>query len=231
MGGECEFGEDKDGNSIFSVGTPEIIPIKLNCGIEPEDQIAEHVFRKHTVLGIPADHMGYDSFGRGTLGNSFAKLFGFSCPVPIDSGGPTTDRPVRFDLYVDDGKGGKRLKTCKEHYSKFVTQMWYSTREAIESEQIRDLPRSVVVEGQCRLFYTVAGNKIEVEPKEDMKERIKKSPDLYDWFAIGLELALRLGFQIERIGRNVKTSNNDEDYFDKEAQEWKDALNSGLLKH
>jgi hypothetical protein len=231
VGGECEFGADKEGNIIFSVGTPEIIPIRLNCGIEPEDQIARFIKEQSDRLGIAPGNIFYDSFGRGTLGNSFAKLFGFNCPIPVDSGATPTDRPVRFDLYVDDGKNGKRLKLCKEHYSKFVSEMWYSTREAIESDQIRDLPREVAREGQWRLFKTVAGNKIEVEPKDDMKKRMGKSPDLYDFFAIALEGARRLGFQIERIGRNVPVTEGDEDYFDKDSIEWNDAIKSGLLKH
>ena len=232
VGGECEFGMDKDGHNVFSVGSTEIIPIRLNCGQEPEDQIAEHVFSRHKSLNIPADHMAYDSFGRGTLGFSFAKLFGSSCPIPIDSGGPTTERPVRFDLYVEEKDGEKRLKTCKEHYSKFVTEMWFSTREGIESNQVRNLPMEVAREGQLRLFSTVKGNKVEVESKDDMKERVKKSPDLYDWFAIGMELARRLGFKIERIGRDVKPANgDDESWFDKEAKQWNDAINAGLLKH
>ena len=149
VGGECEFGDDKDGNMIFAVGTPEIIPIRPNCGMEPEDQIAQHVFNRSKSLGLPPGNIGYDSFGRGTLGNAFAKLFGFDCPIPIDSGAPTTERPVRFDLFVEEKNGMKRLKTCKEHYSKFVTEMWYSTREAVESNQIRNLPQSVAREGSC----------------------------------------------------------------------------------
>jgi hypothetical protein len=231
VAGECEFGEDKDGNIIFSVGTPEIVPIRMNCGIEPEDQIAEFIKLQSDRLGIKPENIFYDSFGRGTLGNSFAKLFGFNCPVPVDSGASATDRPVRFDLYVDDGKNGKRLKRCDEQYKKFVTEMWYSMREAIESDQVRDLAMEIAREGQCRLFYPVAGNKVEVEPKEDMKERLKKSPDLMDWGCIALEGARQLGFQIERIGRNVKSAANEEDYFTKESEEWNNAIRAGLLKH
>jgi hypothetical protein len=231
VGGECEFGEDKDGNIIFAVGTPEIIPIRLNCGIEPEDQIAEFIFNQHKRLNIPPENFFYDSFGRGTLGNSFAKKFGSTCPIPVDSGAPTTERPVRFDLFIDEKNGERRLKTCKEHYSKFVTEMWFSTREAIESNQVRNLSMPVAQEGQLRLFRIVAGNKVEVESKDDMKERVKKSPDLYDYFAIALEGARRLGFRIERIGREVQSSKPDEDYFDKEVKEWDAAINAGLLKH
>lgn len=231
VGGECEFGEDKDGNIIFAVGTPEIIPIRLNCGIEPEDQIAEFIFNQHKRLNIPPENFFYDSFGRGTLGNSFAKKFGSTCPIPVDSGAPTTERPVRFDLFIDEKNGERRLKTCKEHYSKFVTEMWFSTREAIESNQVRNLSMPVAQEGQLRLFRIVAGNKVEVESKDDMKERVKKSPDLYDYFAIALEGARRLGFRIERIGREVQSSKPDEDYFDNEVREWDAAINAGLLKH
>lgn len=231
VGGEFEFGEDKDGNIVFVIVSMETIPIRLNSSLEPEEQIAEFAFTKHKQLVIPADHFFYDSFGRGTLGFSFAKFFGASCPVPVDSGAPTTERPVRFDLFVEERNGERRLKTCKEHYSKFVTEMWFSTREAIESNQIRNLPMEVAREGQLRMFKTVSGNKTEVESKDDLKERVKKSPDLYDTFAIGLEGARRLGFRIERIGRDVASSKpEDDDYFDKESKEWHDAIKSGLLK-
>jgi hypothetical protein len=41
-----------------------------------------------------------------------------------------------------------------------------------------------------------------------MKERIKKSPDLYDWFAILVEGARQRGFKIQRIGAEVETADN-----------------------
>jgi hypothetical protein len=231
VGGECEYGEDKDGNQIFAVGSPEIIPIRLNDSLDAESQIAAFIFNQHKRLNIPPENIFYDSFGRGTLGAAFAKLFGFNCPVPVDSGSRPTDRPVRFDLFVDEKNGMKRLKMCNEHYSKFVTEMWYSTREAIESNQVRNLPMNVAQEGQLRLFKTVMGNKIEVESKDDMKERVKKSPDLYDWFAVALEGARRLGFKIERIGREIASSKQEENWFDKEAKRWHDAIHAGLLTH
>jgi hypothetical protein len=231
VGGECEYGEDKDGNIIFSVGTPEIIPIRLNTALDAEGQIADFIKQQSDRLGIKPENIFYDSFGRGTLGFSFAKVFGSNCPQPVDSGARTTDRPVRFDLYVDEKNGFKRLKRCDEHYSKFITEMWFSTREAIESNQVKNLPMPVAQEGQLRMFKIVAGNKIEVESKDDMKERVKKSPDLYDFFAVAIEGARRLGFKIERIGRNVKTAANDEDYFTKESEEWNNAIKAGLLKH
>jgi hypothetical protein len=231
VGGELQFGPDKNGQWILSVASPEIIPIRLHCGIEPEEQIADFIWQRSQSLRIPPENIFYDAFGRGTLGFAFAKKFGAACPVPVDSGGRPTDRPVRFDLFVDEPNGVRRLKRCDEHYSKFVTEMWFSTREAIESGQVRDLPLETAREGQLRLFKVVAGNKVEVETKDDMKERIKKSPDLYDQFAIGVEGARRLGFRIERIGRDVKPpSGKEEDFFETETKEWDALLKSGMLK-
>ena len=51
----------------------------------------------------------------------------------------------------------------------------------------------------------MAGNKVEVESKDDMKQRIRKSPDLYDWFAIAVEGARQRNFKIQRIGQAVET--------------------------
>lgn len=198
VAGRVRIGTLADGKQAIEIGTPEIIPIKLNAGMEPEEQIAEFVFQKMRDMNIASENGFYDSFGRGTLGNAFAKVFGSSCPVPVDSGARPTERPVRYDLFIID-KGRKRLKTCREHYSKFVTEMWFSVREAIESQQVRKLPRNVADEGQLRMFSIVSGNKVEVEPKDEMKKRIRKSPDLFDWLAIAVEGCRQRGFKILRV--------------------------------
>lgn len=232
VGGRMELGKDMQGRQMLYIHEPEVVPIKLNSSLEPEEQIAAYMKNKSDVLGIEASHMFYDSFGRGTLGFSFAKLFGSECPIPIDAGQRPTERPVRFDLFTTELNGTKRLKKCSEHYSKFITEMYFSTREAIESEQVRGLPLSVAQEGQLRMYRIVAGNKIEVESKDDMKERIKKSPDLYDWFAIGVEGARRLGFKIERIGSNVDAiTKKGPDWLDKQIQEMKELNKSRRLQN
>jgi hypothetical protein len=230
VGGEISFGNDFSGKQILYIGQPEIIPIRLNCGIEPEEQIALFVKNKSEQLGIPPENIFYDSFGGGLLGFAFSKpnAFGDKCPIPVNSGDKTTSRPVRFDLFIEEN-GDRRLKKCSEHYSKFVTEMWFSTREAIESQQVRNLPRSVADEGQMRLYKIVSGNRVEVEPKDEMKERIRKSPDLYDWFAIGVEGARRKGFQIKRLG-NSEPDKTDDGYF-KENQELDSAIQDELLVH
>lgn len=226
-----EIGTDFSGREILSVGTPEIIPIRLNSDLEPEEQIVAFAKQKSDETGIPPQNFFYDSFGRGTLGNAFAKVFGSVCPNPVDSGQMPTDRPVRFDLFTEDKDGKRRLKTCREHYSKFVTEMWFSTREAIESQQIRNLSKTTAYEGQMRMYRIVMGNRVEVETKDSLKERLKKSPDEYDTFAILVEGARRLGFKITRIGADVSTKPSEIENLLDEMAKVDSILSNNLLTH
>jgi len=207
VGGYIEFGPGLDGRDILCVHEPEIVPVSVKIEKEPDDQIAEYIKGKLDELEIPPDSCGYDSFGGGTLGFAFSQVFGYSAPVPVDSGSRPTKRPVRYDLFVKlDGSpwlGGseeKRLKRCDEHYSKFVTEMWFSVAEIIKGNQMRELPQEVMLEGCLREYRTVLGNKTEVESKKDTKARMGKSPDLFDWLAVAVEMARRKGFRILRLG-------------------------------
>ena len=204
----AEIGTDVSENQIIETGQHEIVPIKLNSRLEPEQQIAAFAKERCDQLDIPPQNMFYDSFGRGTLGFFFAEIFGSICPVPVNSGDKATDRPVRFDYFVqDESTGKKRLKRCDEEYFKFVTEMWFSVRECIHSEQLKNLFKEVAYEGQLRLYRT-RGKLIELETKDEMKERVKKSPDLFDTLAILVEGARRRGFKIQRIGSDVENEDS-----------------------
>jgi hypothetical protein len=208
-GDRCVFlpaniGPDVNEQQIMEVGNFEIVPIRLNQQLDAEEQIAGFMKTKSDRAGIPPENMFYDSFGRGTLGFPLAKVFGSNCPVPVNSGESASGRPVRFDLFVKENNGTKRLKRCNEEYSKFITELWFSVREMIHSEQMRNLHKDIAQEGQLRLYRTVTGARIEVEPKDEMKERVKRSPDLFDTLAILVEGARQRGFRITRIGLEVQ---------------------------
>lgn len=225
-----EFGEDTDGKIILRIVNWRVIQINLQLGRSPEEQIVDSVFDELTANGIPPRNSGYDSFGRGTLGFAFTRKFGSECPVPVDSGGRCTSRPVREGLTVyDEVLGFERLKRCDEHYSKFVTEMWFSVRYAVESEQIRELPEAVALEGCWREYYTVAGDKIEVEPKDKLIEHKGKSPDLFDTLAIMVEMARRRGFKIDRIG--FVDDKEAEDGLETAAEEYDNDLRERMLAH
>jgi len=60
-----------------------------------------------------------------------------------------------------------------------------------------------------REWSLVSGNKIEIEPKKEMKLRTGYSPDIFDWVACVVEGARRRGFKI------VKMANQEEDFENK----------------
>jgi hypothetical protein len=131
-------------------------------GTPPEDQIAifcKDLCRKNQ---IPPENFFHDSTGRGTLGTSLARIWSAQCN-PVEFGGTPTSRPVSLDLYIwDQNERRRRLKRCDEHYSKFVTELWFSFRYAVEAEQVRGLPEDVMEEFCMREWNKVRGDKIEL---------------------------------------------------------------------
>ncbi len=235
VGMPWRFGEDIDGRQILLFMPYRVFPISLQSPLSVEDQIAATCEEELNTHDIPPENLFYDACGKGTIGAALARRFGKRVPIAVDSGARCTKRPVREGLYVDDENGQSRLKRCDEHYSKFVTEMWFSWRYAIEADQLRGLAEDTMAEGCARIYYVVAGNKIEVEPKndpkkkEDLKRRLGKSPDLADVAAIAVEGARQRGFIIGRLGDEVADKDVDDDFFEKEAKEYAEAIKSKLL--
>lgn len=199
VGGFCEFGEDVNNIIVFKVHPPVVIPILVKSEDIPEDQIANFVRADCDKSGIPPSNVFYDSTGRGSLGTSFGRLWS-TAVNPVEFGGTPTTRPVCHDIYVfDDRTKERRLKRCDEHYSKRVSEYWFSVRYTVESRQLRCMPQDVLDEFTMREWTMVKSDKIEIESKIDTKERMGCSPDLADWLAICVEGARRLGFRIERL--------------------------------
>lgn len=202
------FGLSADGVQTIEIGPYKVFSINMMIldKRRAEDQIADILEKEIEALGIPASDVFYDATGKGTMGFAFSGKFGTVVPVAIDSGGMPTERPVREGLWNEDRTA---LKTCREHYSKFVSEMWFSVRYAIEAGQVRGLTEDVMMEGCARVYSVTKGNKIEVEPKsdpkkkEDLKRRLGKSPDLFDALAIGFEGARQRGFTIAKLANKA----------------------------
>lgn len=208
----CEYGLDSEGSKIIlSFSPPTIIPIKVAPPEEIDRQISEFCKEYCGRHDIVAANFFHDSTGRGTLGTALAREWSDQCN-PVEFGGSPTARPVSLDLFIyDEEKKMRRLKRCDEHYSKFVTELWYSLRYAIESQQVRNFPADAMEEASLRQWDKIKNGKIEVESKTDMKERVGRSPDICDAAAICLEGARRRGFQISKLGNSEP---------DKEANNW-----------
>ena len=197
MLGYIEFGKVVDSGIKLLIHPPVIVPIIGNA--DPEEQIAQYVKDYCRRIGITPENFFHDSTGRGSLGTALARTWSAMCN-PVEFGGSPTTRPVSLDHWIwDEKERRKRLKKCNEHYSKFVTELWFSVRYAVEADQVRGLPESVMEEFCMREWAIVKDKKVEVEKKEDMKERVGRSPDEADWCSICVEGARRRGFQISRL--------------------------------
>lgn len=199
IGGWGEFGKTVAGDTVLLLHQPVNIPISVRADKEPEQQIAEWMKRECEGLGIPPENAGHDSTGRGSLGTFLARVWS-AFVQPIEAGGQPTDRPVSQTHYIRDPKTrARRLKTCKEHYVKLVTEFWFSVRYTVEAGQLRGLTEEAMEELCQRQWDRVKDDKIEVETKQEMKERIGRSPDLGDWVAGIVEMARRKGFEINKL--------------------------------
>lgn len=198
----AEFGKTVDGHTCISFGKPMLVPVAVGGAGSPEDQIASWVKNECEVNGVLAQNLFFDATGRGSLGTAFARLW--SAQVnPVEFGGSPTTRPVSLDLYVHDHQLKlRRLKLANEHYSKYVTELWFSVRYAIEAAQVRNLSPEIIEEGCQREWKIVRGDRIEIESKVEMKERVGRSPDIFDAAATAVEGARRRGFAISKLSNS-----------------------------
>lgn len=215
MGGHIEFGKSVGGKIRILIHPPVLVPVSVKFKEQPEDQIAKWAKEYCGKNQIEPENFFYDSTGRGALGTSFARIWS-ALVNPVEFGGAATKRPVSADLYIfDEQEKRRRLKRCDEHYRKFVTELWWSVRLVIESDQMRGMTDEICREGCMREWKEVAGNKIEVETKLETKERMGRSPDIFDWLVTAVEGARRRGFQISKLNSAENSSPKSQEFLKK----------------
>lgn len=205
-----EFGKDVAGKFVLQIASPVTVPIvvKTKEPMEAEDQIAVYVRDWCKNENIPAENFFHDSTGRGSLGTALARHWSAACS-PVEFGGAPSTRVVSLDHFVLDPKTRqRRLKLCTEHYSKFVTELWYSVRYLLEAGQLKGLADDVRDEGCMREWRRVGDDRIELESKSDMKARTGRSPDLFDALAILVEGARRRGLAISKLANESAEREN-----------------------
>ena len=231
VGGAAEFGTDVEGRTILLIHPPVIIPVSVRYDMPAEDQIATYVMNDCIRKNIPPENVFFDSTARGGgIVAAFARIWS-PAVNPVEFGGKATERPVTLDHFTKDSQTGqRRLKKCSEEYSKFVTELWFSVRYAIESGQIRELSREVAEEGCQREWIEVSGGRTELETKGDMKERTGRSPDLFDQLAIAVEGARRKGFAISKLA-NAEAEEADHAWLDELARKAQERRTAHTLNY
>lgn len=157
---------------------------------QPEDQIVQFVMRECEKRGIPPGHFYFDAGMRTSLVTAFSRIWSTSVNSIDSMGKPSEDK---VSAEID--------KPCCDYYSKFVTELWFSVRMVVESGQFRGMTDELCTEFSTREWKMVSGNRIEVESKEEMKEKLGRSPDLADAVAYGIYGCRKLGFVISRAAQ------------------------------
>lgn len=189
------FGKDIDSKFRLWIG-----PIKVYAGSSSAQKshaeaIAEDLRLECETYGVNPEHVFYDGTGRSEFTISVARSWS-SKVVPIEFGGPATDRPCfTGEKHLHGDLQGER-KTCRETFDRFVSELWFAAGYAIVSDQMRGLAEEAVDEGCQRKWEIVRGAKQSIETKDDMKERGLRSPDIFDAVVCCVEGARRLGFPL-----------------------------------
>ncbi len=209
MFGELAFGYEAANSKPFLVdsalaasaeapGLPKQIVAVVDLMVVPvhaelsqqliEDQIVEFVMKQCEKRGIPPSNFYFDAGMRTSLVMAFARVWSRDVES-VDCGGKPGEEMVSADIQ----------KPCNDYYSKKITRLWYSVRLTVEAGQFRGMPEQALQDFCDREWTLVAGNKIEVEPKDKMKAKISRSPDAGDAVAIGLFGACNRGFVIAKL--------------------------------
>jgi len=197
----------KSGRNIMALIDVMVVPISAERGAEPsEDQIVKFVMAQCEARGIPPSDFFFDSGMRTSLVTGFSRLWD-NAVNPIDCGGRPSENSVSAEIST----------SCRDYYSKFITEMWFSVRLVVESGQMRGMTEDVCTEFSQREWKLTNGNKIEVESKEDMKLKTGRSPDLADAVAVGVLGARQRGFIISKMSSLAPKKKSG-------AEDWKKAI-------
>jgi len=226
-----EYGEEVTGQTVIKFNQTVTIPLLMSSKDSVEDQIAIFVKGLLPQLNVPPTNVFFEAGMRASLAISMARIVGNEVNA-VNFGGSATDRPVSNDTFTFDEKTQtRRLKKASEHYSKYVTQAWFSIRQAVESYQVREMPEDVVSELSMREWRFTNGNRYELETKAECKERMGQSPNKADAAAVALEGAQRLGFIIERMKVDDNSAVQDQGWLDKAIKEERDKRSKYTLTY
>ncbi len=198
------------GKMCIELGDGFALPISTD--IEQYDidyALARRMQQECIARGVKPHRAGIDFSGGGRGCGSVLAAEWSSQVVCLTFGGNAPDTPSA----QNDGR------PQKEVYVNKVSGLWFSVREALEAGQIRGFTLTAMAQA-CTRLYEMKGKRYQIEPKSDMKARLRTgSPDEMDAIAGLVHVAMQNGFVIEgRIGERA-------------AKEWNDSVNDISSKH
>lgn len=178
------------------------VPIDASIKEPIHFQIMTYVRSACRIKGIPPDEFALDSTGEGGGLKAIIDQH-WGAVIGVEFGGNPSERPVN-DFEIP----GEQTKTCREMYNRRSCELNMAVRSFAMGNGIRGLP--LEAEDQfCKRKTYLKNRKYHVEPKSEMKKRIRgKSPDNADACAIGVELCRQKG-AVASVGQAVEKVSED----------------------
>lgn len=197
------------GTSATGVATLQITGIdylyenmSLTAHGEPRDfQTARMLVDRASAKGIARENLACDCSGPGGLayGSILTTLWGHRFH-PVKFGEAPSNRPVSMD----------DPKSCKDSFYNKASELWFTGKNFIRNGHIKTLPVEIAKELKSRFYTTVKSGdnlKMKIEPKPDMKARVRMSPDISDAFLMLVDLCRERFDFIAGTGEQRKLTN------------------------
>jgi len=173
--GEIPVGNGR--KRVFERVATYVLDAEVDKGKDKNEQIVDSVKAKLDLHKVKTENLCVDISGAAAFGTLLAQKIGSSFIGVNFGGGPTEMRVSKTDR-----------RTGKEAYVNRVSELWFGVKPLVRSGQIYGLDPDTIIE-LCARSYTDRAGKVEIESKERMRERTKKSPDLGDGFCLSLDAA------------------------------------------
>ena len=208
VGRPFAFGPDNEGQMRMAPLEDQLIYTPNDRAMGSiEEQLAAQCMAECKRLDIEPSHVFFDGTGRSSFTAALMRLWSVEV-VSVEFGGSATARPNFIGRKYHEDMDYRRKKgdllPCSEVFGKMVTELWFAFRALVEADQCRGLDDATVKELSMRLWNLTMRNKIDVEPKKEMKLRIGRSPDLADMICVAVEGARRLGFPLGQLNTPTK---------------------------
>lgn len=201
--GQCGLAsfDDKRVQMVFQFGDPLGPQISPGYLILAEDvtkaqdksrQVAEALKCECEKRSIRIENVGIDVTGAASFGSLVRMVWGDGF-LEIDFSQSASETPI----------SATDPMPSNERYADKPSELWYSGKYLLWTEQLKGISPDLAQEMVSRSF-TESGGKIKIEPKDKMKLRIGKSPDISDGAFCCLDVA-RQRLNLVSNAQNTKT--------------------------
>lgn len=165
------FGKSNLGLPTIAFTKSYIVREDATKANEPRNfQIARQVKEICEKEGVRPEHLAIDATGAGDPFCDILSELWSSRIFRVKFGEKPTELPISVMSPV---KGN-------EKFANRVTELWYVGVEYLRGQQLKGITAELARELCARKYSTMAGGRLVVEPKRDMKSRMGRSPDLAD---------------------------------------------------